>query len=78
MPKRNDNFRQKIVVSFCTFRFSLFVLLSSLTLSFPEKREERKEKRKGSFRINLYPKKKHITKNPSIGLRENQWRGIFE
>ena len=37
-PKRNDNFRQKIVVSFCSLHFSLFVLLSSLKLSFPEKR----------------------------------------
>ena len=47
--KRNDNFCKKIVVSFCSFHFSLFILLSSLKLSFPDKREERKEKRKGSF-----------------------------
>ena len=38
LAKRNDNFRQKIVVSFCSLHFSLFVLLSSLKLSFPEKR----------------------------------------
>ena len=47
-PKRNDNFRQKIVVSFCTLLFSLFVLLSSLKencrFQIRDKREERKEK----------------------------------
>lgn len=37
-PKRNDNFRQKIVVSFCSLHFSLFSFHSSLKLSFPEKR----------------------------------------
>ena len=45
--KETTIFDKKVVVSFCSFHFSLFVLLSSLKLSFPEKREERKEKRKG-------------------------------
>ena len=38
--------------SFCSLHFFLFVLLSSLRFPprlFPVKREERKEKRKGSF-----------------------------
>ena len=38
VPKRNDDFRQKVVVSFCTFIFSFFSLHSSLKLSFPDKR----------------------------------------
>lgn len=39
--------------SFCTLLFSLFVLLSSLKSKrlFPEKREEREVKRKGSFAL---------------------------
>ena len=37
-PKRNDNFQQKIVVSFCYFHFSLLVFLFSLGLPFPDKR----------------------------------------
>jgi len=48
-PERNDNFRQKIVVSFCSFLSSLFLLLFSLKLSFPDKREKRNDKRKGCF-----------------------------
>ena len=37
-PKRNDNFRKKIVVSFCSFHCSLLVFLFSLKLSFSNKR----------------------------------------
>ena len=36
-PKRNDNFQQKIVVSFCYFLYSILIFLSSLKLSFPDK-----------------------------------------
>ena len=36
--KETTIFFPKIVVSFCSFHFSLFTFLSSLKLSFPEKR----------------------------------------
>ena len=46
-PKRNDNFRQRIVVSFCTFLSSLFVLLYSLKencrFRITDKREQIRE-----------------------------------
>ena len=38
LPERNDNFRQEVVVSFCTFIFLFFSFHSSLKLSFPDKR----------------------------------------
>ena len=44
-PKRNDNFRKRIVVSFCSLHFYFFVLLFSLNCRFriKDKREEIKE-----------------------------------
>jgi len=38
LNKETTIFFRKIVVSFCSFHFSLFILLFSLKLSFPEKR----------------------------------------
>ena len=45
VAKRNDNFRKRIVVSFCSFHFYFFVFLFSLNCRFQikDKREEIKE-----------------------------------
>ena len=45
LPKRNDNFRQEDCRFFFVFLFALCSFLSSLKLSFPGKREKRKEKK---------------------------------
>ncbi len=55
-PKEIDNFRQEVVDFFCTFLFSLFSVLFSLTkLSISDKGEKRRDKRNSGF-----PCEKHL------------------
>jgi len=42
-----------IVVSFCSLHSYLFTFLSSLKLSFPDKRQERRDEREGIYWLTL-------------------------
>lgn len=47
--KETAIFHKKVVVSFCSLNFSLFIILPFLKLSFPDKRYEIRDKRKGTL-----------------------------
>jgi len=61
--KRNDNFRQEIVVSFCTFHYSFFIIHSSLKIVVSrEKIKEKREKNAvaGGFILHFAAKAKYF------------------